>query len=704
MAQSHHKVAQACAIALVLSACNSSNDSSPPKVDPVATRAALMTVMSDALAGSSRLDPYGFAIDAESIAARGELDRALLARLDALDPSVLAQRDRLFYDMIHWDLTLDAEGTALPQSQIPIHHFRNRVADLAGEVGSAPATGRSGALRVAPGYDYFGDATPELLAITERTWRQDLGRHDRPTPQPAPLARQAQTPTAWYQEHLAWLKAYDAYLLEVKQQFEQGSARGNTLPDELVDRVVKQLSSKLEGEQLEGSYAGWSAMPGDIDSALRDEYKLTLDAINQHYVALRDYLDYRNGGEYAVRIGSGECDDGFCGMADGRAWYRWLLKKHTTTTMTPEEVHQLGLGEVDRIFTAMVGVCHTVGKCASSEVAEAKQSGEIYAFFRYLNQPQFFYQNPYEAWSESVNPESPGSALNEAQQAALAEHNRALADYHAFKNKAAQILPDLFDAEKTIPRLDYEIVPVGYGDAPYGGVAWYQNGDPVSGRKGQFFLNTFYPYGLQSWNISTLLSHEGAPGHHFQITIAQELAAKDPQFPAYIANSDYTAYAEGWALYTEYLADHDMGIYQGRGLYDPTQGDPKVEGSPAFNNQLQYFGRLNEEMLRAMRLVVDTGLHWYGWSHDQAVQYMKENSALGDGDIGSEVPRYMAYTGQATSYKAGQLTLLKMRAAAEQALGSGFDLKAFHHHVLEYGMLPMSVLEQKNAQWIASQQ
>ncbi|MEW7866101.1 DUF885 domain-containing protein [Aeromonas diversa] len=697
-----NKVALACAIALPLFACNGSNDSSPPKADPVATRAALLSVMQDAVTQSAQLDPYGFAIDGASIAARQRLDQSLLDRLKGLDASVLAERDRLFYDMIRWDLSLALEGASLPQSQIPIHHFRNRVADLAGDVGEGPQQGRRAAPRTASGFDYFDDTTPAQLAVTEARWRQDLERHDRPAPQA--MARSTSDPAAWYREHLGWLKAYDTYLVEVKHQFELGSARGNTLPDELVDRVVKQLSSKLEGDQLSGLYDGWNAMPAQLDAALRDEYKGVLERINQHFVALRDYLDYRNGGAYAVRIGSGECDDGFCGMKDGRDWYRWLLKKHTTTTMTPEEVHQLGLSEVDRIFGSMVQVCHTVGKCASDDVAAAKQSGEIYAFFHYLNQPGFFYQNPYEVWSAGVNPGNPGSSLSEAQQAALAEHNRALTEYNRFKEKAALVLPDFFDAEKTIPRLDYEVVPVSYDEAPYGGVAWYQDGNPQTGRKGQFFLNTFYPFGLQSWNISTLLAHEAAPGHHFQITIAQELAAKDPDFPAYIAGSHYTAYAEGWALYTEYLADHDMGLYQGRGLYDPAKGDPKVEGSEAFNNQLQYFGRLNEEMLRAMRLVVDTGLHWYGWSHDRAVAYMKENSALGDGDVGSEVPRYMAYTGQATSYKAGQLTLLRMRATAEEALGSRFDLKGFHHHVLEYGMLPMSVLEQKNAQWIKAQQ
>ncbi|MFR9703927.1 DUF885 domain-containing protein [Aeromonas sanarellii] len=690
------KVALGCAIALSLTACNDNSSKAP--ADPVATKAALMQTMDDALRESQALDPYGFAIDAASIAKRKALDEALLKRLAALDPAVLSERDRLFYDMIRWDLQINLEGYGLPQSQIPIHHFRNRVVDLADEVGAAPASGRA-ARTVYGRFDYFTESSAERVAPGDASWRRDL---DRTAAAPVQTrARVATAPLAWYQEHLIWLKAYDAYLAEVKHQFEQGSARGNTLPDELVDRLLAQLNGKLDSEAIAGSYLGWQQLPGEADEALRTDYKAVLDSINARYLALRDYLDYQHGGAYAVRLGNGECDDGFCGMTDGRDWYRWLLKKHTTTEMTPEAVHELGLTEVSRIFGAMVKVCHTVGKCDSDDVAQSKQSGQIYAFFRYLNEPGFFYQNPLAAWSAGLNPDNAaGATLSEPQQQALAEHERALREYNAFKSKAAQVLPDFFDAEHTIPKLDYEVVPVAYEDAPYGGVAWYQDGNPQTGRKGQFFLNTYYPYGLQSWNISTLLAHEGAPGHHFQITIAQELAAKDPDFPQYVANASYTAYAEGWALYTEYLADHDMGLYQGRGLYDPAMGDVKVEGSPAFNNQLQYFGRLNEEMLRAMRLVVDTGIHWYGWSHDRAVGYMQENSALGAGDISSEVPRYMAYTGQATSYKAGQLALIQMRESAEQALGEGFDLKAFHHQVLEYGMLPISVLEQKNRQWI----
>ena len=290
-----------------------------------------------------------------------------------------------------------------------------------------------------------------------------------------------------------------------------------------------------------------------------------------------------------MRLGSGECDDGFCGMTNGRDWYRWLLKKHTTTDMTPEQVHALGLSEVERIFGAMVKVCHTVGKCDSDDVAQSKQSGQIYVFFRYLNEPAFFYQNPLAVWSAGLNPDNAaGATLSGPQQQALAEHERALQEYNAFKSKAALVLPDFFDVERTIPKLDYEVVPVSYADAPYGGVAWYQDGNPQTGRKGQFFLNTYYPYGLQSWNISTLLAHEAAPGHHFQITIAQELAARIPTSrstwrtpPTPPMRRAGRSTPNTWRITTWGSIRGAVSMIQRWGR--------EGRGSSAFNNQLQYF-------------------------------------------------------------------------------------------------------------------
>ncbi|CAJ1777421.1 hypothetical protein LMBIIBHN_00412 [Aeromonas salmonicida] len=222
-----NKLALACAIALSLAACNDNSSNAP--ADPAATKASLMQIMDEAQRASQALDPYGFAIDAPRIAQRKALDGSLLTRLDAMDPSVLSERDRLFYDMIRWDLQINLAGYELPQSQIPIHHFRNRVVDLADEVGAAPASSKA-ARTISSGFDYFEQSSAERVAPGDAAWRRDLDR----TPAGTVVATRAKAvtaPLAWYQEHLTWLKAYDAYLAEVKHQFELGSAQGNTLPE-----------------------------------------------------------------------------------------------------------------------------------------------------------------------------------------------------------------------------------------------------------------------------------------------------------------------------------------------------------------------------------------------------------------------------------------------------------------------------------------
>ncbi|MGL4477682.1 MAG: DUF885 domain-containing protein, partial [Aeromonas veronii] len=286
-----NKLALACAIALSLAACNDNSSNAP--ADPAATKASLMQTMDEALRESQSLDPYGFAIDATSIAKRKALDSSLLQRLNALDPTVLSERDRLFYDMIRWDLQINLEGYDLPQSQIPLHHFRNRVVDLADDVGAAPASGKA-ARTVCGDFDYFEHSSADRVEPGDGAWRRDLDRTDTaPALAMATRAKTTMTPLAWYQEHLTWLKAYDIYLAEVKHQFELASVQGNTLPDELVDRLLAQLNSKLDGEAIAGSNLGWQQLPGDADATLRADYKAVLDSINTRYLALRDYLDYQ---------------------------------------------------------------------------------------------------------------------------------------------------------------------------------------------------------------------------------------------------------------------------------------------------------------------------------------------------------------------------------------------------------------------------
>lgn len=246
--------------------------------------------------------------------------------------------------------------------------------------------------------------------------------------------------------------------------------------------------------------------------------------------------------------------------------------------------------------------------------------------------------------------------------------------YMIIKDQINAVLPQYFDV---MPKADYIIKPVEAFREKSAAGASYESPAVDGSRPGIFYINTYNLKAQPKWGMTTLSLHEAAPGHHFQIAIKQELTDV-PQFQRF---QGYTAFEEGWALYAEYLGI-EMGV---------------------FNDPYQYFGKLSDEMLRAMRLVVDTGLHAKGWSREQAIQYMKDNSPMAESDIVAEVERYMAIPGQALSYKVGQLTILRLRADAEKALGDKFDLKGFHEQLLTTGSLPMAVMENKIATWIEAQ-
>lgn len=253
------------------------------------------------------------------------------------------------------------------------------------------------------------------------------------------------------------------------------------------------------------------------------------------------------------------------------------------------------------------------------------------------------------------------------------EREQLIAAYMDLKTKINKVLPEYFDVK---PKADYVVKPVESFREQSAAGASYEAPAVDGSRPGVFYINTFNLRAQPKWGLTTLSLHEASPGHHFQIAIKQELTGV-PEFQRF---SGYTAFEEGWALYAEYLGI-EMGLFE----------DP-----------YQYFGKLSDEMLRAMRLVVDTGLHAKGWSREQAIQYMKDNSPLAESDIIAEVERYMAIPGQALSYKVGQLKILELRANAEQALGDKFDLKAFHSQIITSGSLPMAVMEQKINAWVES--
>ena len=246
--------------------------------------------------------------------------------------------------------------------------------------------------------------------------------------------------------------------------------------------------------------------------------------------------------------------------------------------------------------------------------------------------------------------------------------------YMEIKDRINLELPKYFNVT---PKADYVVKPVESFREQSAAGASYESPAVDGSRPGVFYINTYNLKAQPKWGMTTLSLHEAAPGHHFQIAIKQELTGV-PEFQRF---GGYTAFEEGWALYAE-----NLGIEMG-----------------LFNDPYQYFGKLSDEMLRAMRLVVDTGLHSKGWTREQAIQYMKDNSPMAESDIIAEVERYMAIPGQALSYKVGQLKILSLRAEAEHALGDKFDLKGFHDQILVSGSLPMAVMESKINQWIETQ-
>jgi len=274
--------------------------------------------------------------------------------------------------------------------------------------------------------------------------------------------------------------------------------------------------------------------------------------------------------------------------------------------------------------------------------------GDLHAFFAHLQtDPKFYFGKP----------------------------DDVLAAYREQQTRINALLPKLFDV---FPKADYEVREVEAFRAESAAGASYQSASADGSRPGVFYVNTFNLKAQPKWGTETLSLHEASPGHHFQGTIAQEVQAL-PKFRRF--GTYYVAYGEGWALYAESIGK-ELGLF----------ADP-----------YQWFGRLNDEQLRAMRLVVDTGLHSKGWSRERAIAYMTDNSALADTDIVSEVERYIVIPGQALGYKIGQLEITRLRAEAERALGPKFDLKAFHRVVLTDGALPMSVLATKVREWVSVQ-
>ncbi len=432
-----------------------------------------------------------------------------------------------------------------------------------------------------------------------------------------------------------WLKRIDGFAIWVDQaiaNMRQGAAKGVVHPKVLMERVLPQLTELIAADPVKSVfYRPVGSFPDGIAAAdqarLRQAYVSAITTrLNPAYQRLRDFIATEYLPETRASIA-------FTDLPLGKAWYAYRVRVQTTTNLTPEAVHAIGLAEVQRIGAEMDAVIATLGF-----------KGERRAFFDSLRlDPRFYFEHEEDL----------------------------LGAYRALKERVRARLPEQFDLA---PVADFEVRAVEAFRARSQASASYQSAAPDGSRPGVFYVNTYDLKSRPKYMMEAVYLHEAEPGHHFQISIKQELKS----LPSFRRFGNYGAYAEGWGLYSESLG-RDLGFYT----------DP-----------YNYFGALSLEIWRAVRLVVDTGIHAKGWSRDKAIDYMMANTALGPSDAVAEVERYIALPGQALTYKLGELKIKELKARAQRELGARFDVRLFHRAILDAGSLPLEVLDQKVGRWI----
>lgn len=436
-----------------------------------------------------------------------------------------------------------------------------------------------------------------------------------------------------YEDGLKRLESFAFQLDVAAARFRQGMAAGVVQPKLVVNNVIGQLDTLLAG----GTEASVMMKPvGKFPPEFSEADKARLTAayarvvggqVNPALARLRDFLK-------AEYLPVARDTVGLSAMPGGAGLYEYLIRTNTTTNLTADEIHEIGLKEVARIRLGMAAVQKRMGV-----------KGGLAEFFMFIR----------------TDPRFKPKSKDDLRQR-----------YELVGKRVDKTVGRLF---ATLPKAPLEIRPVPEFREKNDAAGSYQSGTPDGKRPGIFYYNTYDLPSRTTQGIETLYLHEAVPGHHFQISLAQENEA----LPAFQRFGGNTAFVEGWALYAESLGP-ELGMFK----------DP-----------MQLQGRYDDEMLRAMRLVVDTGLHSKGWGRDQAIEYMMANSAMGRTDATIEVERYIAMPGQALAYKIGQLTISRLRAEAQAKLGSKFDIRDFHTQVLMSGALPMAVLEKKIGDWVA---
>ena len=435
------------------------------------------------------------------------------------------------------------------------------------------------------------------------------------------------------QSYKNWFERVKGYTQNVRNSLEinkEGLELGYTQPKLVTRGVSAQIGAMLQRDLEDHPYFKIFKNVGDVASpedalALQNEVKEYIqNVLNPTYQELYDFLINEYLPESRDTIGISD-------VPNGKEWYEYLARYHTTTNLTPDEIHEIGLREVAKIRAEMEGIIEQVG-----------WEGDFNSFLQYLRTDSRFY---YETGEE------------------------LLQAYRAMSKEIDAYMPTLFNK---LPRAPYGVIPIPMESAPFTTTAYYNA--PSEGRPGYYYANLYMPEVRPKYEIPVLSVHEAVPGHHHQISLAQEME-NVPNFRKYLS---ITAFVEGWGLYSEQLGE-SMGIYD----------DPYDK-----------FGQLTYDMWRAVRLVVDTGMHYKDWSREDAVNLFLENTAKTEQDINNEVDRYIAWPGQALAYKIGQLKIMELRDKSKEALGDDFDIKDFHDHILSFGSIPLNILEEKVDEFI----
>jgi uncharacterized protein (DUF885 family) len=440
------------------------------------------------------------------------------------------------------------------------------------------------------------------------------------------------------------VKDYDdwiARLHQVPKAFDQvttnmsiGMEDHRVPPKYLLEKALEQVKVMASQKPEESPLAlPLKKFPATIKPAEQERIKTEmLDAIGKE--VLPAYLRFVRFLEVSY-VPAGRTDPGISSLPDGAKYYEFLIRRTTTTDLTAGQIHQIGLDEVKRDEAEMLAIAEKLG---FADLASFRASLKA----------------------------------NPKMKAASSE---ALLDaYRSYLTPMQARLPELFG---TLPKAKFEVLPVPDYLEKTAAPAYYESGAPDGSRPGRLRIDTYNATDRNLYSVEDIAYHEGLPGHHLQISIAQEL----PGIPNFRKYQGYTAYVEGWGLYSERLGK-DVGLYQ----------DPYSD-----------YGRLEGDIWRAIRLVVDTGVHSKHWTRDQMVQYFHDHSNIDDTSIQSEVDRYIAWPSQALAYKVGQLKILELRDRSKKALGDKFDLRAFHDQVLDSGALPLDVLGDRIDTWIAEQ-